>query len=266
MQDRPDRIELNISDGVASLVLNRPPVNAFDDKLIEELGQALDQVEQQDDLSVLHIRSGVNVFCAGADLQLMEDFLETADGRDQMINIVRRLQNVIDRIENLGAVTIAEIAGAALGGGLELALACDLRVASDRAKLGQPEASLGLIPGAGGTQRLPRVCGGATARRLILGAEIIDGVEANRLGLVQWVIDADELETWTAGLAKRIGSLPADALASCKRCIAASDDPSVDGYELELTETRRLHDLPDTQSRIQLFLENSGKRRARRQN
>jgi len=266
MSDKYDNLELRMGDSIAHLILNRPPVNAFDDKLIDELAAALDQVEQQSDLSVLHIRSGVKVFCAGADLQLMQDCLDTDEGRDQMIEIVRQLQMVIDRIENLGAVTIAEIAGAALGGGLELALACDLRVASDRAKLGQPEASLGLIPGAGGTQRLPRVCGEATARRLILGAEIIDGTEAQRLGLVQWVIAAEELQTWTTGLAKRIGSLPAEALASCKRCIAASRDPSIDGYELELTETRRLHDLPDTQSRVQLFLENSGKRRARRQN
>jgi enoyl-CoA hydratase/carnithine racemase len=263
MPNKEEQIKLSINDSVASIVLNRPPVNAFDDKLIEELGGALDQVEQHSDLSVLHIRSGLKVFCAGADLQMMEDCLETDDGRDQMIDIVRELQRVIDRIENLGAVTIAEIAGAALGGGLEFALACDLRVASDRAKLGQPEVSLGLIPGAGGTQRLPRICGEATARRLILGAEIIDGTEARRLGLVQWVIAADELRTWTDGLAKRLGSLPAEALASCKRCIAASRDSSVDGYELELTETRRLHDILDTQSRVRLFLENSGKRRAR---
>lgn len=266
MPHKSDKITLSINDSIARLVLDRPPVNAFDDNLIRELDGALDRVEQQPGLSVLHIRSALNVFCAGADLQLIQDCLETDDGRDQMIGIVRQLQRVIVRIEKLGAVTIAEIGGAALGGGLELALACDLRVASDRAKLGQPEASLGLIPGAGGTQRLPRICGEATARRLILGAEIIDGSEAQRLGLVQWVIDADELGSWTAALAKRLGSLSAEALASCKRCIAASGDPSVDGYELELSETRRLHDLHDTQSRVELFLENSGKRRARRQN
>jgi enoyl-CoA hydratase/carnithine racemase len=254
MPDKYDGIRLGIQDGIASLVLDRPPVNAFDEHLIGELNRALDRVEQQADLSVLHIRSGLKAFCAGADLQLMRDCLETDDGRDHMVDIVRQLQRVIDRIENLRAVTITEIGGAALGGGLELALACDLRVASEPAKLGLPEASLGLIPGAGGTQRLARICGEATARRLILGAELVDGVEAHRLGLVQWVIAADELRSWTNELAGRLGSLPAEALASCKRCIAASDDPSVDGYELELTETRRLHDLPETQALIQSFL------------
>jgi enoyl-CoA hydratase len=258
MMDRSDGINLTIKDGTASLVLERPPVNAFNEDLIRDLGAALDRVEQQTDVSILHIRSGLKVFCAGADLQLMRDCLETDVGRDRMIDIVRQLQTVLNRIENLGAVSIAEIGGAALGGGLELALACDLRVASERAKLGQPEASLGLIPGAGGTQRLPRICGEATARRLILGAEIVDGTEAQRLGLVQWVTAADKLSSVSSGLAMRLGSLPGEALAACKRCIAASRDPSVDGYELELIETRRLHDHPETKSLVQLFLENSG--------
>jgi enoyl-CoA hydratase/carnithine racemase len=258
MPDERDAISLRIEDGVASVTLDRPPVNAFNDALIGEFDAVLDRFEQHTDLAVLHIRSELGVFCAGADLQLMRDCLETNKGRDRMIDIVRRLQRVIDRIEALGAVSIAEIGGAALGGGLELALACDLRVASDQANLGLPEASLGLLPGAGGTQRLPRICGEATARRLILGAEVIDGVEAHKLGLVHWVVAADELAAWTSGLASRIGSLPAEALASCKRCIAASSDPAADGFELELTETRRLHDVAETQSRIRSFLNKPG--------
>lgn len=258
MPDKFGLLKLNIADGVASLTLDRPPVNAFNDDFIGELNAALDRTEQHSGLSVLHIQSKLKVFCAGADLQLMRDCLETDDGRDRMIGTVRRLQRVIDRIENLGAVTIAEIGGAALGGGLELALACDLRVASTQAKLGLPEASLGLLPGAGGTQRLPRICGEATARRLILGAEVIDGSEAHRLGLVQWAIAAGELGSWTAELAARLGSLPAEALASCKRCLAASMDPLVDGYELELSETRRLHDIAETQDRVQSFLKKQG--------
>jgi len=254
MPGSSDAIQLSVDDGVASLVLDRPPVNAFDENLIDGLHAALDQVEQQAGLSVLHIRSHTKAFCAGADLQLMRDCLETDDGRDHMVDIIRRLQRAIDRIEELAIVTVAEIGGAALGGGLELALACDLRVAAEHAKLGLPEVNLGLIPGAGGTQRLPRICGEATARRLILGAEVVDGVEAHRLGLVHWVIAADELNKWTAELVDRLGSLPAEALASCKRCIAATNDASVDGYELELTETRRLHDVAETQTRIHAFL------------
>lgn len=258
MPDSIDAVSLSISDRIASLVLQRPPVNAFNEGFVEDLNKALDQVEARSELSVMHIKSGLDVFSAGADLQLMRDCLATPEGRDRMIEIVRELQRVFERIENLTVVTIAEIGGAAVGGGLELALACDLRIASKKAKLGLPEASLGLLPAAGGTQRLPRICGEATARRLILGAEVIDGIEAHRLGLVQWVISADELSSWTAGLADRLGSLPAEALASCKRCIGASSDPSVDGYELELTETRRLHDVAETQTRVQSFLNKSG--------
>jgi enoyl-CoA hydratase len=252
-----DAIDLEIDGGTAILTLDRPPVNAFNDELIGEIHAALDRIEKTADLSVLHVRSALGVFCAGADLQLMRDCLDTVDGRDRMIETVRDLQRVIDRVEALGAVSIAEIAGAALGGGLEFALACDLRVASEQAKLGLPEVGLGLIPGAGGTQRLPRICGESTARRLILGAEVIGGGEARDLGLVHWVATADELETWTARLVQRIGSLPAEALAACKRCIAASRDPSSGGFELELKETRRLHDVSETQSLVRAFLNKS---------
>ncbi len=258
MPDTNVDISLHIDAGIASVVINRPPVNAFNNALIADLNELIDQVEAQSDVSVLHMKSGLKVFCAGADLELMRGCLQTSEGRDRMIDMIRELQRVFARIEKLSVVSIAEIGGAALGGGLELALACDLRVASDGAKLGLPEASLGLLPAAGGTQRLPRVCGEAVARRLILGGEVIDGNEALRLGLVHWVVTAEKLSSWTTGLATRLASLPVEALASCKRCIAAASDQAVDGYELELAETRRLHDVAETQKRIQSFLTKSG--------
>lgn len=258
MPDTNVDISLRIDASIATVVFNRPPVNAFNNALITDLNEVIDQVEAQSDVSVLHMKSGLKVFCAGADLELMRGCLKTSEGRDRMIDMIRELQSVFARIEKLSVVSIAEIGGAALGGGLELALACDLRVASEKAKLGLPEASLGLLPAAGGTQRLPRVCGEAVARRLILGGEVIDGNEAHRLGLVHWVVTAEKLSSWTAGLATRLASLPVEALASCKRCIAAASDQAVDGYELELAETRRLHDVAETQKRIQSFLTKSG--------
>ena len=254
MPDSDNAIKLSFDAQVASLVLERPPVNAFNEALIENLNGSLDRIETRPDLAVLHIKSGLRVFSAGADLALMRDCLATPGGRDDMIEIVRELQRVFSRIENLNVVSIAEIGGAALGGGLELALACDLRVASEQAKLGLPEAGLGLLPAAGGTQRLPKICGEAVARRLILGGEVIDGNEAHRLGLVHWVVAPDKLATWSGELAARLGSMPAEALAACKRCIAAAADDLVDGYELELTETRRLHDVAETQRRVESFL------------
>lgn len=258
MPDSEQGVTLTFADGVARMTLNRPPVNAFDERFIQGLGSALDRVEAFDGLSVLHIRSGLRVFSAGADLDLMRDLLATPEGRDSMIGVVRNMQRAFKRIEDLRVVSVAELGGAAMGGGLELALACDLRIASERAKLGLPEAGLGLLPGAGGTQRLPRICGDATARRLILGAEVIDGGEAQRLGLVHWAVPAEDLETRAAELAMRLGSIPAETAAACKACIAAAADDSIDGYELELTETRRLHDVEETARRIEAFLGRQG--------
>ena len=130
-------------------------------------------------------------------------------------------------------------------------------MASDTVKLGLPEANLGLLPGAGGTQRLTRLCGEPVARRLILGAEVITGKEAERLGVVQWSIPQEQLQQWTLELVNRLGSLPVHTLAACKRCIAAAIDGGAAGYELELSETRKLHDIPESRQRIQAFLNKS---------
>jgi enoyl-CoA hydratase len=238
-------IEIHIDDHVASVILSG-------------LNETIETIENTPEVSVVHIRSTQKAFCAGADLAMMKGLLETPEGKDEMIAFVRRIQQMLLRLEKISAVTVAEIGRAALGGGLELALACDLRVAADSVKLGLPEANLGLLPGAGGTQRLTRICGEPVARRMILGAEVITGMEAKTLGVVQWSVPADQLSQWTLDLVKRLGTLPVHALAACKRCIAAALDDSIDGYELELTETRKLHDVPESQQRIQAFLDKSG--------
>jgi len=249
-----DAINLSIDNGVACVHIARPPVNAFNEVLIDELNDTLGQVEGNNEISVLHIKSDLRVFSAGADLELLQEGLATSEGRDGIIEFVRELQRVFARIEKLGIVSIAEIGGAAVGGGLELALSCDLRVASENADLGLPEAGLGLLPAAGGTQRLTRICGEAIARRLILGAELVNGREAYRIGLVHAVFAHKELASQADELAARLGAMPADALAACKRCIAAASDPAVDGYALELRETRRLHDGGEAAQRIQKYL------------
>jgi len=253
-----DAISLDIKHGVASLVIERPPVNAFNEVLIDELDRALAEVEKNSELSVLHIKSGLGVFSAGADLELIQDCLATPEGRDSIVAVVRELQRVFARVERLGIASMAEIGGAAVGGGLELALSCDLRIASEKAKLGLPEAGLGLLPAAGGTQRLTRICGEAVARRLILGAEVVDGNEAHRIGLVHWVVPAEDLASRADELAARLGEMPPKALAACKRCIAAASDRNVDGFALELVETRRLHDGGEPTRRIEKFLAKSG--------
>jgi enoyl-CoA hydratase/carnithine racemase len=250
-------MNLSIEPPVATVVFNRPPVNAINDEWLKKFDTILDKVGAGDEISVVHFKSALKTFCAGADLDLMRSLLVTPEGRNAMVAVVRRIQNAFSRLEAMPAVSVAEIGGAALGGGLELALACDLRVAGEHARLGLPEAGLGLVPGAGGTQRLPRIAGEATARRLILGAEIVDGSEAARLGLVQWVVPDDQLADWTQTLVARLGSLPGPALAACKSCIAATIDGSPEGYDRELQVTRELHGQAETQRRIQAFLERS---------
>ena len=233
--------------------LARPPVNALDGELIARLDAVLDQVSADAEIAVLHIRSDQPSFCAGADLALMRSCF-TADGRGAMVDVVRSMQRLFMRLENTAVVTLAEIGGAAIGGGLELALACDLRVAAVDAMLGLPEVRLGLIPAAGGTQRLTRLCGQGTAKRLILGAELIDGAEALRLGIVQWARPREELAGWTRELTARLSRMPTAALVMSKRCIQAEGDPSRDGFAEEIIATRSLYEDPETAAKVSEFL------------
>ena len=247
-------ISLSIAGNVATVTLCRQPVNAINEEWLNQLSAAIDRIEATVEISVVRINSSARAFCAGADLALMSSRFETAEGRDLMISFVRRLQQVYARIENLNAVSIAEIAGAAMGGGFELALACDLRVIAETAKVGLPEAKLGLLPGAGGTQRMTRKCGDNVARRLILGAETVDGVLARELGIAHWCVPAGEIGDFTSKLAKRVSASTGAALAECKRCIEAAGDEAQDGYALELTGTLALLETEQTQTRVRRFL------------
>ena len=242
---------------VAVATLSRPPVNALDDALIARLDAVLGRFVDDQEVTVLHIRSDQKAFCAGADLALMQSCFGSAEGPGAMLALVSRMQRLFERIEAAPIVTLAEIGGAALGGGLELALACDIRIAAAEAKLGLPEVSLGLVPGAGGTQRLARLCGRGTAERLILGAEVIEGAEAERLGIVQWVRPRAQLADSARDAAARLAALPKAALAAAKHCIRAQADPATDGFAAELAATRRLYDHPETRHRISEFLNRS---------
>src|SRR3954465_11872463 len=141
-----------IGQGVATLTMAPPPVNAISEAWLQAFTAEIDRIEAEKACRVLHIRSDQKVFCAGADLDEIRARIEMPDGAERMYAYVAAIQRLYARIERLPFVTLAEIGGAAMGGGLELALACDLRIAANEAKLGLPEARLGLIPGAGGTQ------------------------------------------------------------------------------------------------------------------
>jgi enoyl-CoA hydratase len=248
-------ISLDVQGGIAMATLCRAPVNAINEEWLAALNGMLDEVERNADVKVLWIRSSERVFCAGADLALMRERFASDAGRREMVAMAGRMQNVYARVEKLAKVSIAELGGAALGGGFELALACDLRTIADTAKVGLPEARLGLLPGAGGTQRMTLRCGDSVARRLILGAELVSGKDAVGLGLAHWVVPAAELEAYTRDIARRVAAMPAAALAACKRCIDAALDPGSDGFEVELAETAMLYASGETQGLVKQFLE-----------
>ncbi|MDB5511769.1 MAG: enoyl-CoA hydratase [Enterovirga sp.] len=245
-------ITLSQAGRVATLTLDRPPVNAMSDGWVAAFGSVLNELEARDDWTVLLIRSALKVFCAGADLkQIRDDFAKTPE---EQAETGRRYQSLFARIETLPGTVLCEIGGAALGGGLELALACDLRVGAREAKLGLPEVGLGLIPGAGGTQRLTRLLGPAVAARLILGAEVIDGAEAHRLGLLDWVCDRGSLAETASAIARQRAALPRHAVAAAKLCIAAALDPAADGFSEETRQVRGLLASDATRSLVQAFL------------
>ncbi|HSW21144.1 MAG TPA: enoyl-CoA hydratase/isomerase family protein [Burkholderiaceae bacterium] len=237
------------------VTLARAPVNAINDELLAQLDAVLDEVEADEHIAVLHLRSALKVFCGGADLALIRSCVATPQGRNVMVTIVQRMQRVFARLESVGCVTIAELGGAAVGGGFELALACDWRIAAHEARIGLPEAGLGLLAAGGGTQRLTHLVGPGIARRLILGAETVSGIEAERLGLVQWSVPRDQLGDAARALARRCARFPRIALAENKRCIALASAPHGDGFAAEIAATRRLYELPETRRRVSAFLD-----------
>ncbi|MCZ2291934.1 MAG: enoyl-CoA hydratase/isomerase family protein [Burkholderiales bacterium] len=243
-------------EGSALVVtLDRPPVNAVDDRLLVELDAAIDLAEADEGVCLLHLRSANKVFCAGADLELMRSSIATPEGRNRMVAVVLEMQRVFARLENLPCVTMAEIGGAALGGGFEMALACDWRIAADEARVGLPEAGLGLLAAAGGTQRLTNLVGVGVARRLILGSETLTGRDALQLGLVQWSVPRAELPAAARALAERCAAIPRHTLAESKRCIALAAAARGDGFAAEIAATRRLYDHPETRRRVAAFLD-----------
>jgi enoyl-CoA hydratase len=235
-----------------TVVMSRPPVNAIDPSFVAAFEGILDEIEKAKPTIVI-IRSDQKCFCAGADLALIRGFFTASGGTEAMVTYVKTLHSLFDRLEAFEAVTLAVIDGPALGGGLELALSCDLRIASTRAKLGLPEARVGMIPGAGGTQRLPRLCGPGVSARLILGGEVVDGAEAARLGIVQWAVEAGELDVGIGAIVQRVTGLSRPALIASKDCIAAWFDPEVDGYARELEKPWQLMKTEEARSRIDAF-------------
>ncbi len=240
--------------GVAELTLDRPPVNAIDDAMIAALHGALDELGAARDFQVLHFRSSAKVFAAGADLALIRSWKDAPSPGAALSAYIERLQGLYHRIEALPQVTLCEIGGAAMGGGYELALSCDLRIAAEEAKIGLPEVGIGLIPGAGGTQRLTRLCGRGVAARVILTAEPVDGRTAASLGMVEWVVPRAEIAERARAIADRLAAMPAHAQRVAKQCMHGFADTGTHGFQLERDLGGALLDSVRTQELIGEFL------------
>jgi enoyl-CoA hydratase/carnithine racemase len=237
---------------VTTIVMSRPPVNAIDPVFVSAFHAALDEVDAAKPTLVV-LRSDQRCFCAGADLGLIRACFDEPGGIARMVAYVRTLHDLFNRIEALPAVTLACVSGPTLGGGLELALSCDLRIATTSASLGLPEARVGMIPGAGGTQRLQRLCGPGVASRLILSADVVSGAEAERLGIVQWAVDESAFEAGIAGIVDRVSGLSRQALVESKDCMQAYFDPAADGFARELEKPLVLMASADSKQRVARF-------------
>ena len=224
---------VNVSrDGdICTVTINRPEVmNPLNTQVFIDLEQVLDQVASDDSVSVVIVTgAGDKSFVAGADIAEMRNMPPA-----EAYALSARAHRVFDKLENLPQPTIAAINGFALGGGTEVVLSCDIRIASDRAKFSAPEVSLGITPGFGGTQRLPRAVGAANALELMLTGRMIDAQEAAAMGLVNRVVPHEELWEEVLKLARAIEANGRNAVRLTKRAVRAGQDIDVRaGCEIE---------------------------------
>ena len=247
------QVILEKKDKVAWITLNRPQqLNALGRRAMEELDAALTEVEREDQVQVLVITgAGQKAFAAGADIQELAA-LSPAEAEA----FSRFGQSIFRHLEEAGKVSIAAVNGLALGAGCELAASCNLRIASQSARFGQPEVNLGIIPGWGGTQRLPQITGRGHALRLILTGEIIDAQEAWRIGLIDKVVAASELIPAAEGWAKELlGKGPLALLGALQAVIGEADRSPNEGMDREARIFGRLWETADRQEGLKAFLE-----------
>jgi enoyl-CoA hydratase len=208
-------LKLDVNDNIAAVTISRPKdLNALNTRFFNEMDRMVAELTARDDVKVIVITGEGKAFVAGADIKEMTDMTQA-----QGVEFSKLGQNTFRSIEQCEKPVIAAINGFALGGGLELALGCDFRIASSKAKFGQPEVNLGLTPGYAGTQRLPRLIGTGNALFLLLTAEMIGAEEALRMGLVQRVVEPEELMPAVFRLAKAIAAKGPQAVQKVKKCV-----------------------------------------------
>ncbi|MBM3323149.1 crotonase [candidate division WOR-3 bacterium] len=222
---------VNKADGIGWLKFNRPPVNALNTEVVLEVERAFDWFATQDDVMVVVLTGEGKAFVAGADIAEMSRFTPL-----QARVFAQNGHRALARVASIEKPVIAAVNGFALGGGCEIALACDIRVLADTARIGQPEVNLGLLPGFGGTQRLARLVGPGRAKELIFAADAIDAAEALRIGLANRVVPADKLLETVTEMARKIAAKGPTAVRLAKTCINRGLDTDLgtgNAFEIE---------------------------------
>jgi len=245
-------VRVETGESVATIRLDRPPMNALNARVQQEIAEAAAQVSADPLIRAAVIYGGEKVFAAGADIKEMA---EASYG--QMAADTRRLQDSFTAVAKIGKPVVAAITGYALGGGLELALCADFRVAGESARLGQPEILLGVIPGAGGTQRLPRLVGPARAKDIVFTGRFVGAAEALAIGLVDKVVPDQEVYPAALALVARYASGPAIALRAAKQAIDEGLEVDLDtGLEIERLNFAGLFATEDQRAGMRSFIEN----------
>jgi enoyl-CoA hydratase/carnithine racemase len=245
-------VRLEVEAGIGTILLDRPPMNALSRQVQEEIRAAAVEASARADVRAVVLYGGAKVFAAGADVKEMAGWTYA-----DVAGAGAELQSSFTAVARIPKPTVAAITGYALGGGLELALCCDFRVAGDNAKLGQPEIQLGVIPGAGGTQRLPRLVGPARAKDIVFTGRFVGAEEALAIGLVDAVVPPDDVYARARALVERYVTGPALALRAAKEAIDSGLDVDLaTGLEIERVQFAGLFATEDQSIGMTSFVEN----------
>jgi enoyl-CoA hydratase/carnithine racemase len=249
---QPEFVTLQVEDGVGTIRLDRPKMNAIDEQLHWEVRGAAMEAAERADVRAVVLYGGERVFAAGADIKAMSQLTGAS-----MVAWGRELTSSFTTVARIPKPVIAAVTGYALGGGYELALCADFRVLGTNAKIGQPEILLGVIPGAGGTQRLARLVGPAKAKDLVFTGRHVAAEEALDMGLADAVVPDDEVYATAVAMARKLAAGPPLALAAAKRAIDEGLDGDLDaGLALESRLFAELFDTEDQKAGMRSFLEN----------
>ena len=245
-------VQLEKDGEIAIATLNNPPLNVLDDIVSQELSEVCQLIEENLEVTVVVIKGNEKAFMAGADIKVFPEFIERSE---KAFLSSRKNNKIFSRLENLSQPVIAALEGHALGGGCELALACDFRIAGEGLQIGLPEIKLGLFPGAGGTQRLPRLIGIAKAKKMIMLGDSLSAQEAFQVGLVDKVTPSGEAYRETMNLARELASRPGAALEMIKSLVDRGSEMDLEqGLYWESVLIGRVFKTEDIKEGVDAFL------------